>query len=501
MRPRHPARLFSAMVAALHDRPAPWIPDARTVLETLQHADAPEIEASNVDGDAAVGRRSVCEVFVPVNDVGLYAERDIDKIRETSLAVDRAVLTLASCEDATQRPKLEKAIEKAREGHVSAVAKAGAIVDTPSEKDKKAVALLLDRRLNPKPRTFPCFVPDHDTIRFQWPSLSLEPPLRKALAALLDRVTRLGHSSSLVRCALATNAKPTLIPVKTDEDFDHVLRVMGQSQLIRLEEQYPIHTATRPRVLPSRPQAYRVVSGSEAHDPQTYSHGQFDHRDWIVLAAERGSGLNLTRCVDAAKALHRTLVSRAPDAEFISGKAANRQVTEKSHLAVVPLPDVGHDYADGHLLGIALVSPRNTVLADRQKVRELLARWELDADTQATNPRLRLLLAGGLEWWVRREDAPALGGLKANVWCKPARRWISVTPVALDRNPGNLRSREHQTREYAFEEARRIIAMACDRHQCNFPRHECLGLIEAAVGPAEAFDGIGFSEARVPRPH
>lgn len=461
--PPHPARLFSAMVAALHDRPAPWISGARTVLETLQCADAPEIEASNLDGDWEMGRRSVCEVFMPVNDVGLYAERDINKIREAAQAVERAVLTLTSCEDAMQRPKLEKALEKAQKEHASAIEKAVAIMDKPSAKDKKAVARLLDRRLNPKPRTFPCFIPDHDTIRFQWSKLSLEPPLRNALAALLDRVTRLGHSSSLVRCALATDAKPTLIPAKTDEDFDHVLRVMSQNQLKRLEEQYPIHTATRPRVLPSRPQAYRVVSESGATNPQAYSQGQFDHRDWIVLVAERGSGLNVTRCVDAAKALHRTLVSRASDAEFISGKAANHQTTERSHLAVVPLPDVGHDHADGHLLGIALVLPRDAVPTDRQQARELLARWELDVDAQSPNPRLRLLLVGGLVWWVRREDAPTLAGLKASVWCKPARRWVSATPVALDRNPGNLRSRDRQTRVVAFEEARQVISTACTR--------------------------------------
>lgn len=125
--------------------------------------------------------------------------------------------------------------------------------------------------------------------------------------------------------------------------------------------------------------------------------------------AERGSGLNLTRCVDAAKALHRTLVSRAPDAEFISGKAANRQTTEKSHLAVVPLPDVGHDYADGHLLGIALVLPRDTVLTDRRQPRELLARWELDVDAQSPIPLRVAILRGGIPrdaGWARTPDQP-----------------------------------------------------------------------------------------------
>jgi CRISPR-associated protein Csb2 len=498
--PPHPARLFSAMVAALHDRPAPWVADARTMLELLQRADAPEIEASNLDCDSGVGRRSVCEVFVPINDVGLYAEGDLARIRETSLAVERVVAELDHGNEAEQRQKLEKAIEKARKTYLSAVNKAVLMPDKPSAKDKKAVALLLDRRLNPKPRTFPCFFPDLDTIRFQWPRLSLEPPLLHALAALLDRVTRLGHSSTLVRCALATAAKPTLIPVTTGEDSDHVLRVMGQNQLTLLEEQYPIHTATRQRVLPSRPQHYRVVSEPGAANPPKYPQGHFDHRNWIVLAAEQGSGLNLTRCVDAAKALHRTLVSREPNVEFISGKAADRQATTRSHLAIVPLPDVGHDFADGHLLGIALVAPRDAALADRQTVRELLARWEMEVDAQSPKPRLRLLLAGGLEWWTYREESPTREGLKANTWCAPARRWISATPVALDRNPGNLRSRDRHTSVAAVEEARRIISAACERQGLPGVRVE-ISFVPLLPGstPVTAFDPFPREENRLKR--
>jgi CRISPR-associated protein Csb2 len=368
--PPHPARLFSAMAAALHDRPAAWIPYARTVLETLQRADAPEIEASNTDGDATVGRRSVCEVFVPANDVTI-----LGSLRSATDAVVKLESARAGLSALTDRHKTSK-------GPQQRCAEAAEKVVKASEAEKAKIRALHDQFIAWLPdrtgwrsaRTFPSFAPDHDIVRLQWPKLGLEPPLRDALSALLDRVTRLGHSTSLVRCTLATDAKPTLIPAKTDEACDYVLRVMGPNQLRRLEEQYPVHTATRPRVLPSRPQAYRSVSDSAAARPQAYSQGQFDHREWIVLAAERGSGLSLTRCVDVAKALHRVFVSRAPDAEFISGKAVNRQATEKAHLAIVPLPDVGHDYADGHLLGIALVLPRDAMPVDRQKVRELLAR-------------------------------------------------------------------------------------------------------------------------------
>ena len=46
-------------------------------------------------------------------------------------------------------------------------------------------------------------------------------------------------------------------------------------------------------------------------------------------------------------------------------------------------------------------------------------------------------------------------------WCRPARRWLSVTPIALDRFPGNLRSREPRARERAEAEAAASVARAC----------------------------------------
>jgi CRISPR-associated protein Csb2 len=96
----------------------------------------------------------------------------------------------------------------------------------------------------------------------------------------------------------------------------------------------------------------------------------------------------------------------------------------------------------------------------------------LDVDAQSPNPRLRLLLVGGFEWWVRREDAPVPLGLQAAIWCKPARRWVSATPVALDRNPGKLRSRDQQTCDVASKEAHRIISSACTTQGLPSPRVE-----------------------------
>lgn len=485
--PPHPARLFSAMVSVLHDWPADWIADARVALKLLENQ-APEIEASNLDDEDRIGRRSVCQVFVPINSVSLISEQQSQKIRATSEVLKQATVAISANASARERPAFERNLIRARKSHLEAVTKAMTASANPSGKDDDAAALLLDRRLGPKPRTFPCFTPDNDIVRFRWPTLELPDRARAGLSALLGRVTRLGHSSSLVRCELVERATPNMIPCES-EDAEFVLRVPGADQLRRLEDQYPIHEAVRSRVLPFRPQTYRVAGAGESETTRIVLQGQFGNSDWIVLACERGSGLSLTRCVDAAKALHRTLVSRAPDSEFVSGKATDGKASGKSHLGLVPLPDVGHEHADGHLLGIAFVFPREAPATQRLHVHNLLARWELAVDGAVDTPWLRLLLAGGFEWFVRRNEAPLLTGLKSSTWCRRARHWVSITPVALDRNPGNLRSRDRLVRDAAFEEARKIIIAACSFQGLPAPKVE-LSFASLVTGsaPVSAFD-------------
>jgi CRISPR-associated protein Csb2 len=48
-----------------------------------------------------------------------------------------------------------------------------------------------------------------------------------------------------------------------------------------------------------------------------------------------------------------------------------------------------------------------------------------------------------------------------NYWCRPARRWLTVTPIALDRFPGNLRGARKETRDRAEAEAAAGIVQAC----------------------------------------
>lgn len=53
--------------------------------------------------------------------------------------------------------------------------------------------------------------------------------------------------------------------------------------------------------------------------------------------------------------------------------------------------------------------------------------------------------------------------LRVRSWCRPSRVWGSVTPVALDRNPGNLHDDSPERRRKAFEEAQATVRSAVSR--------------------------------------
>jgi CRISPR-associated protein Csb2 len=48
-------------------------------------------------------------------------------------------------------------------------------------------------------------------------------------------------------------------------------------------------------------------------------------------------------------------------------------------------------------------------------------------------------------------------------WCRSSTRFITATPIALDKNPGNLRSNQDGTARKAALEARRSISDSCLR--------------------------------------
>jgi CRISPR-associated protein Csb2 len=490
--PPHPARFYSALVAALHDNEVDNLTE-REALLWLEKQDAPSLW---VAPDAWSGKREVHEVFVPVNDLTLgldvevcISENSVIQPRENfasaKLAFDDAQQQLNEIEDglagerisasekkqAVKEPKellasrkkamneMKKTLDNA-ERRLARAIEAPLMVDLSPSKNSVAVAgaIMPDRRTR-QVRTFPVALPEASTFVFIWEGVDPSAH-RAAIDGLCMRVTRLGHSSSLVRCAVIDrDVKPTLVP---SDDGEFVLRVVSSGQLKRLEDAFANHQGVDSRVLPARPQRYKKYMESAPNTIHTTSQSIFTD-DWILFERVGGSRPVASRSTDLSRALRAALIEAHGSQNLpasLSGHTLNGP-TEQSHVAFVPLPFVGHDHADGSLMGIALVLPRELPNQDRELLFRIIAKWE----KEKVNDRGSLTLAGGTlpPFFVRRVDMSSKVTLDPARWCRRANRFVTATPIALDRNPGNLRSNQNGTANKAEIEAQQIISKACLR--------------------------------------
>ena len=435
--PPHPARFFSAAVAALHDHD-PVDKAERDALLWLERQAAPSLR---VDPESKVGRRQIQDVYVPVNDVTLGGDE-----------------TIREAEKKFVEAKTPAAKKKAQAALLKAAEQALAIDARPSEKSITTAMALIPERRTRQVRTFPVVVPETPTFAFLWSSVEASPHI-PALDRLCARVTRLGHSSSLVRCTLVSgDIAATLVP---SAEGDIVLRVVGPGQLNRLENAFGHHQGLLSRVLPARPQRYGLVSGKAT--PFSASTNVFSATDWVLFERVSGARPLASRTTDLARALRGALIEIHGNKNLpasISGHADNGP-TDQPHVAFVPLPFVGHEHADGALMGCALVLPNDLSVGDRELLLRLVAKWEQERG----NDQRDLTLAGGSmpPVLLRRVDVSAKVALDPKRWCRPSTRFITATPIALDRHPGNLRSKQDGAGQKAAVEAQQSISEACLR--------------------------------------
>jgi CRISPR-associated protein Csb2 len=434
--PPHPARFFSALVAALHDR-APVEESERDALLWLEQQGAPSLQ---VDPDEKVGRRQVLDVYVPANDVTLGLDIEIRSAEDA----------LKGAETAGKRKAAEKKLAMARIAP-------NTVDPTPSEKALKTAVALTPERRTRQARTFPVVLPETPTFKFIWPEAN-PAPHRTSLERVCARVTRLGHSSSLVRCSVVERELvPTLVPI---DDGDVVLRVVGPGQLRRLEQAFERHQGVENRILPARPQRYGPASMLADPVPRA---GSLFSDDWVVFERVGGARPLASRTSDVARALRGALLEQHGTQDLPPTLSGHSQEgpTAQDHVAFLPLPFVGHEQADGALMGCALVLPRKLPASDREVLLRLVAKWEkARADGHG-----ELTLAGGTlpSINVRRVDVSAKVSLDPKRWCRASIRFVTATPIALDKNPGNLRSNQERTAHKAALEAQRSISDACLR--------------------------------------
>lgn len=480
--PPHPARLFSALVAAWADDDEPP-PDGRDALQWLEAQQPPDITCDPLD---AVVHRQVVTHFVPVNDASALS-RDVGPSSYVDLAESArqlaAVVGLADTRAVRLRAGAQRLAQKAR----AAVTKAAAPTGGESAPVISAVRRVLPEERIRQPRTFPTVRPTHPRFAFLWRDAEPEQPTFDALERLASRVGRLGHSSSLVtvQAVRSVDIEPTY---SVDSGGDLALRVPRAGLLDALDRQFSVHRGMEPRTLPNAVARYRQGRRPTARMRPLLG------GDWIVLGLPSRSEqagpqprIRLTRTLDVARAVRGALLVHGPQPapDFLtghsSGSPAGPQRNPSSdgspaagqpHLAVVPLPDVASQHSGGVIQAVALVFPVDCVEPDRRAVIDAVSAWGSDGRRlalAAAGPAGRPVVVdldepvidpvwGGLP---RTARTPGLATTRRSFWCRPSATWTTATPIALDRFPGDLRARDGAAADEATAAAEAVVARSC----------------------------------------
>ena len=163
-----------------------------------------------------------------------------------------------------------------------------------------------------------------------------------------------------------------------------------------------------------------------------------------------------------------------PPPVWFSGHDARGRPTRMPHLALAPLPFVGTGHADGRIMGLALILPRD--LAPEDAGRALNAVLH---DSETGLPSEHRLFDG--EWFEcavtldTREQPPT--NLDPRIWSAPSRTWASVTPVALNR---------HFDGVYRWDRAAESVRDACEHIGLPRPRDVVLQPVSMVQGVPHA---------------
>ncbi|WP_133511345.1 type I-G CRISPR-associated protein Csb2 [Candidatus Thiosymbion oneisti] len=387
---------------------------------------------------------------------------------------------------------------------------------TDLSKLKDAGLDLLPEHRGRQARQFPVAIPHRPLVHLIWSDAD-PGPHAGAIEGLVRKVTHVGHSASLTQLWLDPSPpEPTWLP---DEGLAaHRLRIPSSGRLeylreqcnreaviehadlqarmksakgkekktlkARIEERFGNTTPVSLRPQPHSWQGYARPAPTQ----ETVLHGTlFDPR--LLVLTLSGQGLSLPATLRLTNALRctllkeiaeqqgtsatadcrggdandiRSLIGRFPYPEWLCGHAPDGAPTTRPHIAWIPLPFVDAEHADGHIMGAAMILPRDL---DPGQVGTLLEPWLRSSDTGL--PRKIKLFDGG---WLQataeldaREYPPY--NLRPETWTTQttgACQWASVTPVVLDR---------HFKGADKWEQAAESIKDACERIGLPRPEH------------------------------
>jgi CRISPR-associated protein Csb2 len=122
----------------------------------------------------------------------------------------------------------------------------------------------------------------------------------------------------------------------------------------------------------------------------------------------------------------------------------------RPHVAFLALPDVGHERADGHLLGLAVAVPELPAEQRSAVLRAVLGLRcaQPGPGRPASAPRVVELAVPrlGAVQLIYQPGLVRPWGASPQRWRRGSRRWVSATPVVLDRHPKRPGLVEHEVR-------------------------------------------------------
>ncbi|MEX1027988.1 MAG: type I-U CRISPR-associated protein Csb2 [Candidatus Paceibacterota bacterium] len=378
--PPHPQRLFAALVAAYHE--CEFGDAERAALEWLEQLSPPSLAVS----EAAT--RKCPETYVPVNDNNIQ------------FVWNRKKHTI----------KYTTAIEA-------------------------GIAIGRDR----KERYFPTVIPHHPIVQFVWDHVeaSMLSHHHAGLRQLTDAVAYLGHSTSLVRVAIAdSRAEITLVPASGDDEPAsskvEQLRGVARGRLALLEQSHRQSLETlRRKEAPDTPwHRYRWLD----HDrtPRVVTNVFGGESNWFVFQRSAGRALPIHACLALTTSVRNALLSACDDPipEILSGHQQDSSPLDRPHVAFLPLPNVGFRYSDNELHGFAVVMPHHTSDADRRRIAQALARvrnvWSYGGSPKSSEAAL------AFNWQVKPVTAEErLKTLQPERYLRASKYWATAAPMVF----------------------------------------------------------------------
>lgn len=245
-------------------------------------------------------------------------------------------------------------------------------------------------------RQFPVAVPE-GPVRYVWRD---DPPSEvfEAIGRAANRVTHVGRADSLAMVVVEAGDMPCRWTVQDNGSL--AMRVPFPGRLQQLDVAF------------DRGQRSALAPPASYGDAVARSQGG-PWEDLIVMRLTKP--LALERVAQATDALRRAVLSKLGDGAPLLAHGH----AQAPHIAWLGLPNLS-EYGDGMLLGLAMAVPKGADSFERgQCVGAVLS--------------VDHIMVGPMRVNLTRPTSAM--SLHERTWSRPARRWVSVTPVVLDRFP------------------------------------------------------------------